>query len=211
MNLRCVTVYWFQPFNELTLQEVNIMGGIEIPLDRYPPGIQVGETFIPIKEDCIEDLLEIKVVRKPIVPWFSKKTVKNVIRYVDLKKQKGGEKVLTAPNLKSHSKVHLLVVLYAKGRGLEITAGDGMIIDQQIWNTDQPAYNPWQIVKILAIVKTGNELKILSSETPNEKYEGLLTCEDQRGGRKLIFKVNRLGAGEMKLFREEAENELRVR
>lgn len=205
MNLRCATVSWFPPFKELNLQEVSIMGGIEIPLDLYPPGIQAGETFIPIKEDCIEDLLEIKVVHKPIVPWFFQKSVKNVIRYVDFKKQKGGERVLTTPNLKSHSKVHLLVVLYAKGKRLEITASDGMIIDQQIWNTDQPAYSPWQIVKILAIVKTGDNIKIFSSDTPNEKYEGVLHCEDEKGGRKLIFQVNRLGEGETKLFREEAE------
>lgn len=206
MNLRCATVYWFSPFKELNLQEINIMGGIEIPLDRYPPGIQAGETFIPIQEACIEELLEIKVVRKPIVPWFFQKSVKNVVRYVDLKKQKDGQRILTIPNLKSHSKVHLLVVLYAKGKRLEITANNnGMIIDQQIWNTDQPAYSPWQIVKILAIVKTGDELKILSSETPSEKYEGVLHCEDKKGGRNLIFQVNRLGAGEMTLFREEAE------
>ncbi|MDD5626755.1 MAG: hypothetical protein PHW01_01945 [Patescibacteria group bacterium] len=205
MNLRCATVYWFSPFKELNLQEVGIMGGIEIPLDRYPPGIQVGETFIPVQEACIEELLKIKVVRKPIVPWFSRKSVKNLVRYVNLQKKRGGKRILAAPNLKSHSRVHLLVVLYAKGRGLEITASDGMIIDQQIWNTDQPAYNPWQIVKILAIVKTGNELKVSSSDTPGEKYEGVLTCADKRGGRNLIFKVNRLGVGEMKLFRENAE------
>lgn len=206
MNLYCATAYWFSPFKELTLQEVNIMGGIEIPLDRYPPGIQAGETFISIQETCIEKLLEIEVVRKPIVPWFSQKSVKNVVRYINLKEQKNGQRILTIPNLRSHSKVHLLVVLYAKGKRLEITASDDrMIIDRQIWNTDQPAYSPWQILKILAIVKTGDELKISSSITPNEKYEGVLRCEDKRGGRNLIFKVNRLGAGEMTLFREAAE------
>ncbi len=207
MNLRCATVCWFRIFKEMALQEATIMGGIEIPLGQYPPGIQAGKTFIPIREDCIEELLVTKVIRKPIVPGHSDKSVKNLIGYVDLKKYKDGERVLIVPNPKSHSKVHLLVMLYAEGKRIEITANDannGMILGYQIWNTDQPAYDPWQIVQILAIAKTGDELKISYSDGP-EKYEGVLTCKDEKGGRKLSFQVNRQGEGPMKLFREEAD------